>query len=248
LSKKDLLSIQEKNADLWNTVHKYHEGNRYPHEYLVKFSSFIEQAKYISSLSALDIGFGCHSNLKMCYEMGYDIYGIEVSGEALRKTSQTFEDMGIKFTGKLFNSPEIPFEDNKFSLVYSQQAIYYNLDLEKVISEIKRVLVPGGAIYITFFTPKHWYFRHSEKVNDTLVKWSDAFPTLALRGLILRYFSSKQELREIFNEFKYLRVDDFNTNMLGVDFSLWIVTGFKDGEFLKQFNMMEHYENVAKPK
>ena len=81
-----------------------------------------------------------------------------------------------------------------------------------------------------------------------MVKWSDDFPTLTLRELILRYFSSKQELREIFNEFKYLRVDDFNTNMLGVDFSLWIVTGFKDGEFLKQYNMMEHYENVAKPK
>jgi hypothetical protein len=81
-----------------------------------------------------------------------------------------------------------------------------------------------------------------------LVKWSDDFPTLTLRGLILRYFSSKQELREIFNEFKYLRVDDFNTNMLGVDFSLWIVSGFNDGESLQQFNMMEHYKNVAKPK
>lgn len=241
----DIQEMQTRNSYLWDRVYQSIEGNRYPHEYLVKFINFIEQSRHCNSLTALDIGFGSYANLKMCHELGYKIYGIEASQESLRRTKERFQNLHMKFTGKLFTSPRIPFEDNKFTLIYSNQALYYNLNIETIIAEIRRTLVPGGAIYFTFFTSRHWYFRYAERVSKNIVKWSDDFPTKALRGLMLRYFSSKEELKNLFSEFKFLRVDDFDTNMLGIDFSLWIVTGFKDGENLKNFDMMRHYRNVV---
>lgn len=242
-----LEDTQIKNQKLWNEVWGHHLGNKYPHEFLVRFIAFIRQKEYIPHLSALDIGFGCAANLKMCYEMGYEISGIEVSSRALEKTRKNFEEQNIPFTGKLFNSPLIPFENNIFSLVYSQQAIYYNLDLEKVLQEIYRVLKPAGAFYLSFFRPDHWYFKYSDKVKDNLVKWSNDFPTKALRGLTLRFFPSKESLYELFSSFKHVRVDDLSSNLLGVEQHLWVVTGFKapeEGE-VSEFNFLDHYQNIA---
>jgi SAM-dependent methyltransferase len=183
----------------------------------------------------------------MCHDLGYEISGVEVSPTALKKAEDFFAEKGVEFCGKLLQPPALPFGDARFSLVYSLQALYYNLDLEEMVSEIDRILCPGGAIYVSFFTPEHWYFRHSKPIDQETVRWADDHPTEGLRGLTLRYFESKSELARIFSNFENLRVDDFMSNMLGIDFHLWLVTGMKKGGNATGFDMIDHYSKVGKP-
>ena len=52
----------------------------------------------------------------------------------------------------------------------------------------------------------------------------------------------------MFKGFKYIRVDDYGSNMLGMDNYWWIVTGFKPGKNLLSFNFLNYVGNIAKPK
>ncbi|MBU4376261.1 MAG: class I SAM-dependent methyltransferase [Candidatus Omnitrophica bacterium] len=235
---------QNKNSRLWDELFISHKGNSYPHENLVKFVAFLSQKEHMKDLNALDIGFGCYPNLKMCYEQGYDVFGIEVSRNALNRTKAALRNMKIPFEGRLFTPPLVPYRDNKFNLIYSHQALYYNLDLEKAVSEIYRTLRPGGAIYITFFKPNHWYFKYSKKVTDDIAEWSDKHPTRALRGLRLRYFKSRAQLAKVFKQFKNVRIYEYGSDLLGVKHYMWIVTGYKKGDFRK-FDYKKHYKQIG---
>ena len=243
----DVQKWQSYNSGAWDRVYLHHDGTKYPHECLVRYINFLKQWEYLSPLNALDIGFGSPANLKMCAEHGYNIYGLEVSQEAIEKASKKFKKWRMPFTGLLFNPPTIPFEDNMFALVYSQQAIYHNIELEKVVAEIMRVLLPGGAFFLNFHKPNHWRHKFSERITPDLVRCAPGYPTEGLRGMVLRYFDSKDKLASLFTGFKHLRVDDYDDGLLGVQHSLWVVTGCKDGSNLRQFDMMEHYGRMAKP-
>jgi len=240
-----LASEQELTSSLWNQVYADIDGKQFPHEQLVKYLYFIQQHKVFDDLSALDIGFGTPANLLACHKLGYALSGIEVSQNSLDKTRKILSQLSIDFNGKLFQSPSIPFGDDAFSLVYSNQSIYYNLDFTQLVSETYRVLKPNGAFYHTFFTPNHWYFKHSEPVSDGYVRWSDTHPTQQLRGMLLRHFETKQELADAFSEFVDVRVDTLTTDLLGINFELWIVSGKKPGSILLDtFSIDDHYGNI----
>lgn len=236
---------QQKTSRLWNEVYADIDGRLFPHEQLIKYLFFIKQHKYFDELSVLDIGFGTAANLLGCHRLGYRLSGIEVSKNSLDKTCQTFEEMGIEFEGKLFNPPAIPFQDDSFSLLYSNQCCYYNLKFSEFVKETYRVLRPGGAFYHTFFTPNQWYFKHAEILPGGFARWSQTHPTHQLRGMQLRYFSSKDELYSEFGIFEGVRVDTLTTDFLGVPFELWIVTGQKDGARSKSvFDIESHYGDI----
>ncbi len=64
---------------------------------------------------------------------------------------------------------------------------------------------------------------------------------------MIRYFDSKEKLKKLFKGFKFLRVDDCGSNVLGANHYMWVVTGFKGGMNLRKFSMFNHCRNIAKP-
>lgn len=56
----------------------------------------------------------------------------------------------------------IPFEDNSFDIVIANHILFYMTDVESVLSEIKRVLKPGGQVYCSTIGEKH--MKELEKV------------------------------------------------------------------------------------
>jgi SAM-dependent methyltransferase len=245
---ESLSKAQSDTAASWDKVYDVIDGNRFPHEFLVKFIFFSEQWRHFDRLRALDIGFGSFANLNMCHELGYEIFGIEVSQRALTKTSAQFAERDVPFSGQMFQSPTIPHDAESFELIFSSQAIYYNLELEAMIGEIHRCLVPGGTFYLTFFASDHWYFEHSEPVAEGLVRWSETHPTSHLRGMTLRYFETKDDLAPLFEGFANVRLDDLRSNILGIDFHLWVVTAQKPKDELVSFDMQDHYGNIERIK
>tara|TARA_A100001388_G_scaffold271421_1_gene250208 strand:+ start:518 stop:1258 length:741 start_codon:yes stop_codon:yes gene_type:complete len=243
---REKILFQNENNHLWDLMHNNTSLDRYPCEYLVKFINFINQKSNNNDLCSLDIGFGDIANLKMCQEIGYQAFGIEVSDVAVKKAIEKFKTFESSPKLSLFSPPKLPFENEKFNLIYSLQAIYYNIEFEKMISEIYRVMKPGGALFLTFFSPKHWYFNHSSFLSKDIVVWDETHPTKGLRGLKLRYFNSKKTLGNLFSKFKNIRIDDFYTNMLGIEFDLWILSGFKHSDDLSTFDMFKHYQNIEK--
>ena len=216
-------NLQHKSTEVWNEYYKSQQkgdtsGNEYPSEGLVrhisnlrknnnKFDYFNDagvENKIRSNFKgkALEIGFGNLTNLRMVKKKGFDCYGLEVSENSVKRSKQYIKNKKIKnIKTYLWQPSKIPFKNNSFDLVYGMQCIYYNLDFEFFLEEVRRVLKKNGNFIFSFFSDKHHYTtKYSEKVDSkkNLIRWSSKHPNKRIRYAILYQPKSKVHLKSLF--------------------------------------------------
>jgi ubiquinone/menaquinone biosynthesis C-methylase UbiE len=107
----------------------------------------------------LDVGCGAGKQCLLFYkalEGEADITGGDVNPELLEKARQENAKIGnrIKFIDLNFNQ-RFPIDDNQFDLLTCCFAIYYAEDIPFTISEMHRVLKPGGRLFTTGPMPEN---------------------------------------------------------------------------------------------
>ena len=62
---------------------------------------------------------------------------------------------------------ELPYEDSSFSFVYSHHTVFHmvKVDIKRAIDEMKRVLVPGGLLFVNFPTMERGDRKHGKEVG-----------------------------------------------------------------------------------
>ena len=76
-----------------------------------------------------------------------EVVGIDVADEMLRRAEQA--SGGLKNVRYVWGSAErIPAPDNHFTKVLSVESFYYYADQGKALDELRRVLAPGGRLFI----------------------------------------------------------------------------------------------------
>lgn len=106
------------------------------------------QARIGQGQRALDLGCGPGTNLDMLYPNYRQVVGLDLSAVALGQATQ----LGI--LPVLANASErLPFTDRVFDFVLCSEVIEHLPAPRRLLSEIQRVLVPGGRLLLT--TPNH---------------------------------------------------------------------------------------------
>ena len=109
---------------------------------------FEEQLDKINSVvkdkgSLLDVGCGYGKFLELAAKGGWEVVGTELFPVACKYIN---EELGLKaFYGEL---KEIDFQDNSFDVVTLWHVLHHMYDPLEQISEISRILKPGGVIFI----------------------------------------------------------------------------------------------------
>jgi len=103
----------------------------------------------------LDIGFGNGYLINLLAKKNEgDFYGIEISDDMLKagcnRNSELIKQRKIHLTKG--NVMDIPFEDSFFDKVYTVNTVYFWKDLDKSLSEIKRVLKPNGIFINSIYS------------------------------------------------------------------------------------------------
>jgi SAM-dependent methyltransferase len=121
---------------------------------------------------ALDLGCGEGAFTGELVEAGaVGITGADVAETALRRARARHP--GVAFERVPFDGP-LPFADGSFDVVWASEVIEHVADTARFLSEIRRVLVPGGRLLVT--TPNHPRLRlalagiepYSEPLGDHL--------------------------------------------------------------------------------
>ena len=119
----------------------------------------------------LDLGCGAGDMTAELARAGAEPVGVEVAQAALARARARHPE--LRFCATPIDGP-LPFADGSFDVVWASEVIEHMADTARWLSEIRRVLVPGGRLALT--TPGHGRLRlaiggierYSEPLGDHL--------------------------------------------------------------------------------
>lgn len=136
----------------------------------------------ISGKKVLEVGYGMGTDHLSMARMGGEMYGVSITSNDKLIIDKRFELYGYQTNALVADAEDLPFEDGFFDFVYSFGVVHHTPDTEKAISEIFRVLKPGGKCYISVYNKNSVYFW-----------WTILFRSYILKGEF-RKLTLKQRL------------------------------------------------------
>ncbi len=157
----------------------------------------------------LEIGVGLGADHQMWAEQGCDLHGVDLTERAINWTKKRFEVFGLKSNLQVGDAENLPFADSEFDVVYSWGVLLYCPDMYRAISEVHRLLKPGGEAIVMLY--HKWSFvGYMLWFRYALMRFR---PWLSLKYIYSEYLESKgtqafnvEEARDFFKEFETIDI------------------------------------------
>ncbi|MFH2069955.1 MAG: class I SAM-dependent methyltransferase [Elusimicrobiota bacterium] len=144
---------EEKIKSLWEmyeTLPELSEGMFLPADF---YKCVIKNVKKFFRLpgKALDIGCGIGTLMDELYNIGFEVYGCDVSRQNIKSLKEKFSSLNKNIILKEGSITNLPLVTCFFDYVFVTEVLEHLLPdtLEKGLKEIKRVLKPLGKVIIT---------------------------------------------------------------------------------------------------
>lgn len=115
--------------------------------------------KNLKNKKLLDIGCGPGIHLKEYIKRGAEGFGVDISKEMIKLAKKYCPEGNFKVSS-IYN---LEFEDNSFDILTASFVLDHVKDLEKVVTEVKRVLKEDGLFIFSIPHPIINMFRNSEE-------------------------------------------------------------------------------------
>ena len=105
----------------------------------------------------LDVGAGTGFLSLILAEMGYDVVGIDLSEEMIRRAKEKAAEQGVelKVKFKVGDAEALPFESGVFDAIVNRAVLWTLPEPKKALDEWKRVLKPGRKLCFFLHEPHH---------------------------------------------------------------------------------------------
>ena len=137
----------------------------------------------------LEVGFGMGTDLFQFAKGGSIVHGVDLVPRHYEIAKKRFDLYGVEADLQLADAENLPFDDNIFDVVYTFGVIHHTSDTEKTISEIHRVLRPGGQAIIgvyhknsAFYWLRTMYYNHILSGNYKKQSFNKTFSAIEFRG------------------------------------------------------------------
>lgn len=159
--------------------------------YLIHLKAYQEAASLADGKVVLDLGCNNGYGTDLLRARSRQVIGVDVSRRALQEAQLRYGTEALPFV--LVDGTHLPLAEARFDLVVSFQVIEHINDYDAYLSEIKRVLAPGGvALFATPnarlrldpdmvpWNPFHVHEFSADELRDLLAGY---FPKVRVRGL-----------------------------------------------------------------
>lgn len=179
-------------------------AHRYDEWYKTKVGGYVDKTekKLVFSMiktkhgNALDLGCGTGNYTLELYKRGFQVVGVDISRRMLKIAQKKLPN--AKFIKA--NAYSLPFEDNTFDLVLSVTMLEFIHEPEKVLSEVYRVLKPGGEAVIGTMNGKSMWFifkRMKSLFVETAYRYARFYTPKELENLMKNAGFKETESRGI---------------------------------------------------
>lgn len=141
-------------------------------EHMGRYTSIINSVK---KKTVLDIACGTGYGSQFIAKHAAHVYGVDISEEAIKYAEKNYPAKNLTY--KVGDGNQIPLKDGVVDAVVSMETIEHIEDQETFLSEVKRVLKPGGNFYVSTPNDKeypkgnHFHVReHNPRSLEKLLK------------------------------------------------------------------------------
>ena len=215
-----------------NTVHRKYElmSKRYFYELDRKRDieepwlqdELYSMKNYISGRKVLEIGYGQGRDHIKLARLGGDMSGIDITPSCKVFTEAHLKAYDLTSDLVVGDAEKLPYQDNSFDFVYSFGVLHHTSNMERAISEIRRVLKPNGKCWIGLYN-KNSFFYWGCLIPEFFIKKEYMSLSLRERLSLIEYpnnnkdlmvrLTTKKELKEIFKE-ERLQIESIKTRSL----------------------------------
>lgn len=138
----------------------------------------------------LEVGVGAATDFLQWAKNGAELYGIDLTPEAVAYAEHRLQLYNLAAKEiRVSDAENLPFQNNFFDIVYSWGVIHHSPDTPKALSEIIRVLKPGGKAKLMVYNRKSvlayvFWIKHAglklkwnQSVADVLWNKMESFGT-----------------------------------------------------------------------
>jgi ubiquinone/menaquinone biosynthesis C-methylase UbiE len=195
------------------------------------FSRLFDFASY-RGRPVLEVGCGMGCMAMNWAQQGAVVTAVDLNPVSVAQTLRRFELFGLHGHIREADAENLPFADQTFDYAYSWGVLHHTPGIARAISELHRVLKPGGRVGVMLYNRHSLLFRF-------LVRWQEGFVNLESRwlddvALASRYADgerregnphtwpvTKREIRkDLFSAFSNVRVRVLGTDVPNV-LNIW---------------------------
>lgn len=117
----------------------------------VQFSYWLHEYKHFVGKKVLDVGSGNGYVLSKYAQENAEVFGIDITKIGIDLCCKRFKMLGLEGHFVVGNAEELPFESDMFDCVCSMGVLHHTPNMAKALSEIHRVLKPGGRLIVMVY-------------------------------------------------------------------------------------------------
>ncbi|MEI7024965.1 class I SAM-dependent methyltransferase [Paenibacillus sp. y28] len=217
----------DKHQDRWNELHQLNTFRpRFPSESIIRFirKHFpVPQDRHI-----LDLGCGSGRHTVCLAREGFDVTGIDLSGEGLAHTRQRLAEEGLEAALVQGSILELPFGAAAFDGIISYGVLCYLVpaDLTTAAQEIYRCLKPGGTAFLVVRSVHDKRYGRGEEVAPHTFRMTDNRTNE--KDMVI-HFMDPGRIRELFSAFTAIEIgfEEESMNSLTAFNSDYLITLIK---------------------
>jgi 2-polyprenyl-6-hydroxyphenyl methylase/3-demethylubiquinone-9 3-methyltransferase len=162
---------------------------------------------------------GCGGGL-LCEEiarMGFDVNGIDPSENSIRTAIIHAKAGGLRINYEIGTGEALPYRDKSMDIIFCCDVLEHVRDLSKVISEISRILKPGGIFCYDTLNRTLISKLVAIKISQEWSRWAFAPPNLH----VWKMFIKPEELKSLLGK-NSLKVKENKGMVLNVSFPVFL--------------------------
>ena len=186
----------------WDALHTQPRFRpRYPNEHVVRFlmANFAPEERTHCRL--LDIGVGGGRHTRLLCELGFQVFGTDISEEGVAQTERLLRASDLTATLRQAEMTSLPFPSETFNGALSFCVFTYadHAGMAQAVAELHRVLRPDGMAFLMLRSDRDYRCGKGEKIEPgtyrLTIEDTNEF------GLVQR-FLREEEIPALFADFQ----------------------------------------------
>lgn len=134
---------------------------------------FSEKWRHEGKKSVLDLGCGLGRHSILFAQKGFKVTSVDLSEYSIQHLREWEQRERVFIRSKVCDIKELPFADNAFDCIFSYHVISHtdSKGIHHILDEIKRVLKPGGEVYLTMCSKDTSWFQDTslQRIDENTV-------------------------------------------------------------------------------